>query len=129
MSREFKEPLGPEEIEAVIPHRNPFRFLDSIIEFEDRVRATGTYQVTGKEALFEGHFPGRPIFPGVIMLEALAQLGVFFARYATGGTPKEKLIVFTGADDVKFRRAVHPGDQLTISMNEWKRKGPFWKLS
>jgi len=129
MSREFTRALTTKEVEEIIPHREPFRFLDSIIEFEDGVRATGVYTVTGKEALFEGHFPGRPIFPGVLLLESLAQLGVFFARYSTGGCPPEKLIVFTGADEVKFRRAVVPGDQIRISMNEWKKRGPFWKLN
>ena len=129
MSREFTRPLTVEEVEAIIPHRFPFRFLDSIVEFEDRVRATGVYKVTGKEALFEGHFPGRPLFPGVLMLEALAQLGVFFARYSTGGCPPEKLIVFAGADEVKFKKAVVPGDELRISMNEWKKRGPFWRLN
>lgn len=126
--RVFNLPLGVPEIEEVIPHREPFRFLDEILEFEDRVRAVGSYQVTGKEDLFRGHFPGRPILPGVIMLEALAQLGVFFARYSTGGAPKDKLIVFTGADEVKFRKAARPGDRLIISMLTWKRRGPFWRL-
>jgi 3-hydroxyacyl-[acyl-carrier-protein] dehydratase len=129
MGKEFTRPLTAEEVEEVIPHRFPFRFLDSIIEFEDRVRAAGIYQVTGKENFFEGHFPERPIFPGVLLLESLAQLGVFFARYSTGGTPKEKLIVFTGADEVKFRKAVKPGDLLHIYMNEWKKRGPFWRLN
>ncbi len=128
MTREFKLPLNVTQLEEVIPHREPFRFLDEIILFEDRVRAVGKYKVKGTEAFFEGHFPGRPIFPGVLMLESLAQLGVFFARYSTGGCPPEKLIVFMGADEVRFRKAVYPGDEMIVSMNTWKRKARFWRL-
>lgn len=128
MSRIITLPIGVEIIEEYIPHRAPFRFLDQIVEFEDRVQATGLYNITGKEDFFRGHFPDRPIFPGVLMLEALAQLGVFFAKYSTGGTPKEKLIVFMGADEVRFRKPVSPGDVLLIKMANWKKKGRFWKL-
>jgi len=127
-TREIKVPIGLDIIEEHIPHRFPFRFLDEIVVFEDRVRAVGKYTVTGEEDLFRGHFPGRPIFPGVIMLEALAQLGVFFAKYCTGGTPPDRLIVFMGADEVRFRKAVVPGDTLFIGMQNWKKKGRFWKL-
>lgn len=128
MERVIELPLGAEVVEQYIPHRQPFRFIDEIIEFEDRVRAVGKYTVTGEEDLFRGHFPGRPIFPGVIMLEALAQLGVFFAKFSTGGTPPDKLIVFMGADEVRFKKPVVPGDILHVAMANWKKKGRFWKL-
>jgi 3-hydroxyacyl-[acyl-carrier-protein] dehydratase len=97
---------------GLLPHRPPFRFVDKVVEMVPGERIEARYKVTGDEAFLAGHFPGRPIFPGVIQLEALAQTGAIALladeRYAG------KLPLFGGVEDVRFRRQVVPGDELTL---------------
>lgn len=99
---------------ALLPHRPPFRFVDAVDELVPGEHAVARYLVTGDEAFLDGHFPGNPIFPGVIQLEALAQAGAIAlladARYA--GT----LPLFGGVDDARFRRQVQPGDELVLDV-------------
>ena len=96
----------------VIPHRPPFLFVDEVVEVVPGRSATGRWHLTGDEAFFEGHFPGRPTLPGVLMVEALAQVGAIAVllepRYAG------KLPLFGGLDRVRFRRQVDPGDVLDL---------------
>ena len=96
----------------VLPHRPPFLFVDELVEVVPGGSATGRWQLTGGEAFFEGHFPGRPTLPGVLMVEALAQVGAVAVllepRYAG------KLPLFGGIDSVRFRRQVSPGDRLDL---------------
>jgi 3-hydroxyacyl-[acyl-carrier-protein] dehydratase len=98
----------------VLPHRPPFLFVDSVTSLEPGVRATGTWTLTGDEWFFPGHFPGRPTLPGVLMCEAIAQLGAIAVltdpRYAG------KLPLFGGLDAARFRRQVEPGDVLELSV-------------
>jgi 3-hydroxyacyl-[acyl-carrier-protein] dehydratase len=98
----------------LLPHRPPFRFVDSVDELVPGVSVTARYRVTGEEAFLAGHFPGNPIFPGVIQLEALAQAGGIAVladeRYAG------KLPLFGGVEDVRFRRRVVPGDELLLDV-------------
>lgn len=106
--------MESEEIQAVIPHRYPFLLVDRILEVEYGVRAVGIKNVSVNEQFFEGHFPGAPIMPGVLQVEALAQVGAV----AILGVPenKGKLAYFAGLDGVRFRRPVKPGDQLRLEV-------------
>src|ERR1700704_2802402 len=99
---------------GLLPHRPPFRFVDSVDALQPGVSVVAHYTVTGDEPFLAGHFPGNPVFPGVIQLEAIAQAGAIAllsdSRYAN------KLPLFGGVEAVRFRRLVQPGDQLTLSM-------------
>jgi len=98
----------------VLPHRDPFLFLDEVTELEPGVSAKG-YWVPGKDlAFFAGHFPGRPTLPGVLMAESIAQLGAYAVLH--GGSMTGKLPLFGGLDKVKFRRQVVPGDRLDLEL-------------
>lgn len=121
-------PLGIPEITEIIPHRYPILLVDRVTEFDDGKWIVGIKNVTANEPFFVGHFPGRPIMPGVLMLEALAQLGALFAKMSTGGVPPERLVVFSGAESVRFRRPVVPGDTLTLRMELLKAKFGHWKM-
>jgi UDP-3-O-[3-hydroxymyristoyl] N-acetylglucosamine deacetylase/3-hydroxyacyl-[acyl-carrier-protein] dehydratase len=109
-------------IKRILPHRYPFLFVDRILELVPGERVVGLKNVSGDEPFFEGHFPGRPIMPGVLIVEALGQCGGVLLLN-TMAIPEEKLVFFTGLDAVKFRRTVVPGDQLIlkVEMNFFKR--------
>lgn len=108
-------PDVPDDPVALLPHRPPFRFVDRVVSLEPGVGVEARYRVTGDEPFLAGHFPGNPIFPGVLQLEALAQTGAIAllsdARYAG------KLPLFGGVTDVRFRRLVRPGDELTLRVD------------
>jgi len=114
-----------EEIERIIPHRYPFLLVDRVIEIEEGRRGVGIKNVTANEWFFEGHFPGRKIMPGVLIVEALAQVAaVTLLRGAdTGG----KLPLFGGIEQLRFRRPVVPGDQLRLEFELEKMRGPVGK--
>ena len=113
--------LSTVEIQEIIPHRYPFLLVDRIIELEEGKRAVGIKNVTINEPFFQGHFPGRPIMPGVLIVEALAQVGavVILKNPAHRG----KLAVFTGINGIKIRQQVLPGDtlRLEVEMTAFKR--------
>jgi 3-hydroxyacyl-[acyl-carrier-protein] dehydratase len=110
----LETPLGPAAIRGLIPHRYPFLLVDRVLELEPGVRAVGIKNVTQNEPFFEGHFPDYPVMPGVLIVEAMAQVG------AVGVMAKEefrsKLALFTGIDGVRFRRQVIPGDVLRMEV-------------
>src|SRR3954449_456793 len=116
-------PFGREVIEQIIPHRDPFLFLDEVLELEPGVRVVARKQVTGDEWFFPGHFPGRPIMPGVIMVEALAQAGAIAALSLEEN--RGKLALFAGIDDVRFKRIVEPGDELLYECQLDVVRGPI----
>ena len=124
----MEKPLSIEEIRKLIPHRYPMLLVDRVTEFVDDECIRGYKNVTANEEFFQGHFPHIPLMPGVLMLEALAQLGVLFSRISDGGGPSDKLNVFAGVDEVRFRRPVVPGDRLDLEMTLLKRRKGLWKM-
>lgn len=106
--------LNNVEIQEIIPHRYPFLLVDQIIELEPGKRAVGIKNVTANENYFQGHFPGNPIMPGVLQIEALAQVGA--VALLSMDEYKGKLAVFAGIDDVRFKRQVTPGDTLRLEI-------------
>jgi 3-hydroxyacyl-[acyl-carrier-protein] dehydratase len=100
--------------EEVLPHRPPFLFVDEVTALEPGVSAQGRWRLTGDEWFFAGHFPGRPTLPGVLMCEAIAQIGAI--AVLTDERFSGKLPLFGGLDDARFRRQVGPGDELTLDV-------------
>lgn len=115
-------PLYVEDIKQLIPHRYPFLLVDRITELEPGQFAKGFKCVSANEPFFEGHFPGRPLMPGVLIVEALAQVGAVALMAVPEN--KEKLAVFAGIDEVRFKRQVVPGDVLQFEVTiESMRRG------
>jgi beta-hydroxyacyl-ACP dehydratase FabZ len=102
-------------IQNIMPHRYPFLLVDRIVEFEDKKRVVGIKNVTINEPFFEGHFPGHPIMPAVLIIEAMAQVGGVLLLN-TVDDPQKYLVYFTRVDKAKFRRPVLPGDQLRFEL-------------
>lgn len=103
------------EIQKILPHRYPFLLVDKIIELEPRIRIVGIKQVTFNEQFFQGHFPQTPVMPGVLQIEALAQVGAILALREFEDR-ENKIPFFTGINNAKFRRPVVPGDTLTLEV-------------
>ena len=110
------------QIMEIIPHRHPFLLIDFIDELEPGVRAVGYKSVTFNEPQFNGHFPGQPVMPGVLMIEALAQVGA--VAILSLPENKGKTAFFGGINNAKFRQMVLPGDRLKLECEIIKRKGP-----
>lgn len=115
------------EIQKFLPHRYPFLMLDRVVKIEQGTRVIGIKNVTVDEPFFQGHFPGQPIMPGVLIIEAMAQVaGVLAFR---SGMPVGKSVYFMSIEKAKFRRPVVPGDQLRLDINVLQRRGNVWKCS
>ena len=110
-----------------IPHRYPFLLLDRIIEIDAGKRVVALKNVTYNEPFFSGHFPGEPIMPGVLIVEAMAQAGAVLLLHDMAGRD-EKLVFFTGIDKARFRRTVVPGDQLRLTVEVLKSRPTACKL-
>ncbi|HEX2504698.1 MAG TPA: 3-hydroxyacyl-ACP dehydratase FabZ [Gaiellaceae bacterium] len=115
--------LGKAEIEAILPHRDPFLLLDEVLELEPGVRVVARKRVREDEWYLAGHFPGRPIMPGVLMVEALAQTGA--VAVLSEEENRGKLALFAGIDDVRFKRLVTPGDELELVCELERVRGPI----
>ena len=118
------------EIQRILPHRYPFLLVDRIIEIDPGKRIVGIKNVSVNEPFFQGHFPGYPVMPGVLIIEAMAQVGgvLAFKSVEEKMDISGKLVYFAGIDKAKFRKPVFPGDQIRFELEVIHVKEPYWKL-
>ena len=117
--------LGCREIQQIIPHRWPFLLVDKIIDLKPGEEAIGIKNISVGEIFFQGHFPGYPILPGVLIIEALAQVGA--VAILSLAENKGKIVLFAGVDGFRFRKPVLPGDTLCLQVKLTKMRGPIGK--
>jgi 3-hydroxyacyl-[acyl-carrier-protein] dehydratase len=115
------------EIQNLLPHRYPFLLVDRVIELEPEKKLVGFKNVTANEEFFNGHFPGHPVMPGVLILEALAQACALLAFKSVPMNPKEYVVYLMAIDGAKFRKPVVPGDRLTLTAEVLRHKASVWK--
>jgi beta-hydroxyacyl-ACP dehydratase FabZ len=120
--------LGSKEIEGILPHRYPFLLVDRVLELELGKRVVGIKNVTINEPFFVGHFPGHPIMPGVLIIEAMAQTGGVLLMQTLGTQGQKKLMYFTGIDGARFRKPVVPGDQLRLEVSVLQSKRQVFRM-
>lgn len=126
MSEQNWQGLDIKQILELLPHRYPFVMVDRVVEVVPDQQLRGYKNVSVNENFFQGHFPGEPVMPGVLILEGLAQAGALLAYLSQSEANAGKLVYFAGLDGVKFRRKVVPGDQLHYELTVLKRKSRFW---
>jgi len=124
---EDKKIIDVVEIMEKIPHRYPMLLVDRIHEIHEK-GCTGIKNVTINESIFQGHFPGAPVFPGVLTIEAMAQTAGAFVMYEMGGKSENKLVYFMSIDEVKFRKTIVPGDRVSLEVIKIKQRGNVWKF-
>jgi 3-hydroxyacyl-[acyl-carrier-protein] dehydratase len=117
------------EILKILPHRYPFLLIDRVVEVEGDRRLVAIKNVSINEPFFEGHFPGAPVMPGVLTIEAMAQAGAILGLlHSKPEDVKDALVYFMGIDEARFRRPIVPGDQLKIAITVLRRKATVWKM-
>ena len=114
------------EIMNILPHRYPFLMVDRIVELDPGKRCVGIKNVTINEPFFQGHFPGHPVMPGVLIVEAMAQVAGIMAYAASDDLTKKKVTYFMSIDNAKFRKPVFPGDQLRIEIETTYSRRGIW---
>ena len=115
-----------EAIKKILPHRYPFLLIDRVLEIEEGNYCKALKNVTGNEEVFQGHFPGQAVFPGVLMVEAMAQTAGILINSHSGEVVEDALVFFAGINHAKFRAPVVPGDQLILETTLANQRRNFW---
>ena len=115
-------------IMEMIPHRHPFLMIDKVVDMVANERATGIKNVSINESFFQGHFPTRPVMPGVLIIEAMAQTAAVLVVHTLGPASEGKLVYFMSVDNARFRRPVFPGDRLDVHVTKQRHRGNVWKF-
>lgn len=116
------------EIKEMIPHRYPFLFVDKVVEVEAGKRCVGIKNVSCNEPFFEGHFPGHPVMPGVLIVECMAQTAGCLVVHTMGQEARGKIVYFMSIDSARFRKPVVPGDVLRVRCEVKQSRGNVWKF-
>jgi 3-hydroxyacyl-[acyl-carrier-protein] dehydratase len=117
-----------QRIMEMIPHRHPFLMIDRVIDMVANERATGIKSVSINENYFQGHFPTRPVMPGVLIIEAMAQTAAVLVVHTLGPESEGKLVYFMSVHNARFRRPVFPGDRLDVYVTKQRHRGNVWKF-
>ena len=113
----------------MIPHRRPFLMIDRVVDLVSDVSATGVKNLSINEPFFQGHFPGRPVMPGVLIIEGMAQTAAVLVVHTLGPGSEGKLVYFMSVDSCRFRRPVFPGNTLYVHVTKLRKQGNVWKFS
>jgi 3-hydroxyacyl-[acyl-carrier-protein] dehydratase len=128
-SKSVVETIEIERIMSMIPHRYPFLLVDRVIDIVKGESATGIKNVSINEPFFQGHFPGHPVMPGVLIVEAMAQTAGVVVIHSLEADEQPKVVYFMSIDSAKFRKPVTPGDTLHIHVSKQAKRGSAWKFS
>ncbi|MSO53664.1 MAG: 3-hydroxyacyl-ACP dehydratase FabZ [Rhodospirillales bacterium] len=121
--------IDAQRIMAMIPHRYPFLMIDRVIATTPGEQATAIKNVTINEPFFQGHFPGHPVMPGVLLIEAMAQTAAVLVVETLGAAAEGKLVYLISIDSARFRKPVTPGDTVTITVKKMQQRANVWKFS
>lgn len=128
MDKQDRKVVDINRIIEMIPHRYPFLMVDKVVDIIPNESAVGVKNVTINEPFFQGHFPGRPIMPGVLIIEAMAQTSAVLVVETLGASSEGKLVYFMSVENARFRKPVIPGDQLHIHVVKERSRGNVWKF-
>ena len=127
-SHEATIDIDIQRVMQMIPHRHPFLMIDKVVDTVAHERATGIKNVSINEQYFQGHFPVRPVMPGVLIIEAMAQTAAVLVVHTLGRKAEGKLVYFMSVDNARFRRPVFPGDCLHVHVTKQRNRGNVWKF-
>ena len=128
LEMENSQEIGLEQITRLLPHRAPMLMIERLVNIVSGESAVGLKTISVNEWYFQGHFPQKPVMPGVMIIEALAQTAATLAMHSLNLYDKEKLVYFMGIDEARFRKMVVPGDVLHLEVQKIHRRGPVWRF-